>query len=398
MSQQLFLCKSPARAQTWEGKCFANSCRVCCVTLLLSLSMASFGAPAIKTQQCSVKPTGHFELPGDIALSVANRNNTVTTYISPQPWTVENPPGWLTGPPALNLGGSATGLSLVSKNIHAGLSGDDNGHLYVVNPGLQTVTVYRDDATSNTSPLVTIRTADGLSQPSGLAVRNLADGSILLYVANTGNSSISAYVVTFDALAGAHYLRLSLATPAGLSAPLGLAINDTGSLLYVANKGSNKIGVYATGLSASSATLTPVPITAPLASLSGPMDIALSPSGNVLYVANSGKYNGWYNVTAYQLDANGVPLAQPVAVISGNATGLCNPAALVAGHSVNGDNFLAVANRESSGGSITFYRLNPGGLPANPPIATSDPTNIPPEVMMLHDSINLLGAPVGISF
>lgn len=378
-----------------------NVFRVCWAVILLGVSAAWAGGPPIKTQQCNVSPTGQFVIPGDIALFVANRNSTVTTYTSPP--TLENPLGWLTGAPVLNLGGTATGLSLVSKNNHVGVARDLEEHLYVVNPGLQTVTIYKVGATINARPLATIPQSAGLSQPSGLAIDDTNGGYVLVYVANAGNSTISAYRVTFGTSAGAEtadYTRLTLPTPAGLSAPLGLALSSLGNTLYVANKGSNQIGVYAVSLAANVVTLNPVS-SPTLASLSGPIAVALSPSGNVLYVANNGKYNGWYNVTAYRLSTAGVPQAQPAAVIAGSSTGLCNPAALAADRSmVSGEpeDFLAVANRESSGGSITFYRLDSEGLPAGPPVAPADPTNIPPAVMMLHDSINLLAAPVGISF
>ena len=69
-----------------------NVFRVCWALTLVGASTAWAGAPPIKTQQCSVSPTGHFAIPGDVALFVANRNSTVTTYTSPP--TLENPLGW----------------------------------------------------------------------------------------------------------------------------------------------------------------------------------------------------------------------------------------------------------------------------------------------------------------
>jgi len=49
-----------------------------------------------------------------------------------------------------------------------------------------------------------------------------------------------------------------------------------------------------------------------------------------------------------------------------------------------------VANRESSGGSITVYNLNIDGS-----LVASTDFNVQPAAMMLHGTVNQLGAPVG---
>lgn len=359
---------------------------------LLCLPAAFAGSPPIKTQQCSVLPLGGFQIPWDTPLFIGNRNDSVLNYTSP---LTELTPGYLSGAPALNLAGTATGLSLVSKNYLAGITRDTAGHLFIVNPGLQTVTIYKAGATGNQAPMLTIPTSAGLSQPAGIALDRI---NSIIYVSNPGNGTLTAYRVTFSTATGpetATYTRLTVAAVSGLSAPLGLALNPAFNTLYVANKGNNTVGVYLVSVSGDNVTITPR--TAPaLNSLSGPIGLALSPSGGVLYIANNGKYNNWYNVTAYSLDAGGIPAANPVAVISGDKTGLCNPAALVAVRSnIAGFDFLAVANRESSGGSITFYKLTANGLFVNS--VAADPTNVRPEAMVLHDAVNLLAAPVGIT-
>ena len=172
-------------------------------------------------------------------------------------------------------------------------------------------------------------------------------------------------------------------TATGLSLPLGLALS--GGTLYVANRGSNSIAALDTAKFDEASNFT-ASSTVNLKDMTGPLGIAVE--GNYLYVANNGKYNGSYSVTIHfigsGLDASDA-LSAPVH-LGGVTTGLCNPAAVAVG---NG--YLYVANRESSGGSITVYDL--AHLPS-PSTANAD---IPPVAMMLHDpTTNELAGPVGL--
>lgn len=299
---------------------------------LAATAPANAGAPPIKTQQCSVSPL----LPADFALNdrlyVANRSNIITGYTA----LLANGQGYLTGAPDVTLGGINTQLSLVSKNYLAGMVRDGSRRLYVAGPNVNTVTVYAPPKTgqNNSPPIGSLSSGDGLSQPAGLA---LDAGNSVLYVANTGNNTVTAYAVT---AADTKVTFARKATLSGLSAPLGLTLNGNGTLLYV---------------------------------------------------ANNGRTANWYSVTIYDIGLDGRPAAA-AKHIGGDKTGLCNPASVAVDPT---SHHLYVANRESSGGSITVYNLKADGSLQVPAGAPAD-FNVQPATMMLHDTLNQLGAPVGL--
>jgi len=287
--------------------------------------------------------------------------------------------------PDTTIGGSNTLLSLVSKNYLAGMARDAGGRLYVAGPNTNTVTVYAPPlpGANNSEPIGKLTVADGLSQPGGLAL-DVAHG--ILYVANTGNGTVTMYAVTTVPVVGFQKKD----TLSGLSAPLGLALNPSGSKLFIANRGKNTILVA--GVSVTTDPSPTVTFSSPtvhaLQDLTGPLGIALNPAGTRLYVAGNGKVNKSYSVTMYAIDqSTGLPTT-PAAHIGGDKTGICNPASVAVDPS---GTHLYVANRESSGGSITVYNLNVDGSL----VAPTD-FNVQPAAMMLHDTVNQLGAPVGL--
>jgi len=358
------------------------ACAVMAAGLFIALTVvgpAIAAGPPIKTQQCSVAPL----LPASFTLNdrlfVGNRSNIITGYTD----LITSANGFMTGAPDMTLGGSNTLLSLVSRNYLVGMARDDSGRVYVAGPNTGTVNVYAAPTAgqNNLAPIGSLSAADGLSQPAGLAFHTWRN---LLYVANAGNGTVTRYEVV---AAGTVTFRNKI-TLSGLSAPRGLALNPDGTLLYVANRGSNSIALYGVGATPG---FTAIPLAAPLLDLTGPIGIALNPAGTKLYVANNGKINGWYSVTIYDTDLAGRPMAT-AAHIGGDKTGLCNPATVAVDPT---GSHLYVANRESSGGSITVYNLNADGSLRVPAGAPAD-FNVQPATMMLHDAVNQLGAPVGL--
>jgi DNA-binding beta-propeller fold protein YncE len=339
-------------------------------------STARAGGPPIKTQQCSV-----VALPGNFTLSdqlyVANRSNVITGYLG----TLQYSGGFVTAPPNKTLGGGNTQLALVSRNYLVGMARDGDQHLFVAGSNANTVNVYETlvPGAPNVPPIASLTSADGLSQPAGLAYDA---GNNLLYVANAGSNSIAVYKVAL----GTPQPFSRVATLTGLSAPLGLALNSGGTLLNVANRGNNTIALIVIDAPNRRFSLMSPPFA--LQDLTGPVGIALHPNGNKLYVANNGKTAGWYSVTIYNVNPVTGRVATAAAHIGGNLTGLCNPSAVAVEPT---HSYLYVANRESSGGSITFYKLKADG-------ALDAPTdfNVQPAAMLLHDSTNQLGAPVGL--
>jgi 6-phosphogluconolactonase len=118
--------------------------------------------------------------------------------------------------------------------------------------------------------------------PSAIAITPTISA---LFVANSGANSVSAYTInSFGGLTAA-----TGTTPTG-STPVGLAIDPAGKFLFVANQGSSNISVFTingttlTAVAGSPFTTVPVGLSYPNGTL--PTAVAVSNSGNYLYVAN----------------------------------------------------------------------------------------------------------------
>jgi 40-residue YVTN family beta-propeller repeat/40-residue YVTN family beta-propeller repeat/40-residue YVTN family beta-propeller repeat/40-residue YVTN family beta-propeller repeat/40-residue YVTN family beta-propeller repeat/40-residue YVTN family beta-propeller repeat/40-residue YVTN family beta-propeller repeat len=108
------------------------------------------------------------------------------------------------------------------------------------------------------------------SGPSGVAVNS---SGTIVYVANSGNNTVSV----IDASTSSYSVFATI--PVGID-PVGIAINTTGTNLYVANYRSGTVSVIDTSTSS-----YPVIATIPVGS--GPVGIAVNTIGTSLYVANS---------------------------------------------------------------------------------------------------------------
>jgi len=114
------------------------------------------------------------------------------------------------------------------------------------------------------------------TNPNGLALS--PDGSFL-YVANTGDNSISEFSV-----AGDGSLTAINGSPIGetFNTPLGLLVDGSGQYLYVANNGSSNLAAYAIGSDGSLSLLS----NSPFGTGSQPSFIATDPKGKYLFVGN----------------------------------------------------------------------------------------------------------------
>src|SRR5580698_6502565 len=120
------------------------------------------------------------------------------------------------------------------------------------------------------------------ANPSAIAITPSIDA---MFVANSGANSISAFTIsTFGGLT-----PVSGTTPTGTT-PIGLAIDPAGKFLFVANQGSSNVSVFSisgttlTAVPGSPFTTIPVGLSYPNGTL--PTAVAVSNSGNFLYVAN----------------------------------------------------------------------------------------------------------------
>jgi 6-phosphogluconolactonase (cycloisomerase 2 family) len=167
-----------------------------------------------------------------------------------------------------------------------------------------------------------------------------------LFVANSGSNSISSYGLNSSgALAGS-----SATTPTG-GTPTGLAIDPAGKFLFVANQTSSNISVFSingTALSevaGSPFTTIPVGYSYPNGTL--PAAVAVSGSGNYLYVADQlANFVSAFSInpTSGALTALGVPFYNVGISPSGLAI------------SPNGG-FLYVANAGANSNNISVFAV-----------------------------------------
>jgi hypothetical protein len=125
-----------------------------------------------------------------------------------------------------------------------GVAYDSAGNLYVANSGNSTITVYAPSANGNVAPIRTITAgASGLNQPKGLAL-DLSDN---LYVASFGSNTMLVYAP------GANGAAVPTRTYTGLNQPYGIAIRKPAAAslqvppttdVYVTNFGNDSISIF----------------------------------------------------------------------------------------------------------------------------------------------------------
>src|SRR6185312_3282735 len=125
--------------------------------------------------------------------------------------------------------------------------------------------------------------------PSALAI---SPDTKHLYVANNGNDTMTAFNIE---AAGALTLIPQTAgntNPVTVNGadPSSIAIPQSGKFLYAANSGSNDVTAFSIGATGLVSRIAPSGANANPISTGGkvPKDVAISPNGSFLYVANSG--------------------------------------------------------------------------------------------------------------
>jgi len=191
--------------------------------------------------------------------------------------------------------------------------------------------------------------------PSALAI---SPDTKHLYVANNGNDTMTAFNIE---AAGALTLIPQTAgntNPVTVNGadPSSIAIPQSGKFLYAANSGSNDVTAFSIGATGLVSRIAPSGANANPISTGGkvPKDVAISPNGSFLYVANSGSDN----LTVFQIGTNGLLTLVPPAGSNPNpvSTGGTTPNALMI--SLDG-RFLYVAN---GGGNVSAFTIGGDGL------------------------------------
>jgi len=225
--------------------------------------------------------------------------------------------------------------------------------LFLDNNESRTISAYTINADG------TLSTANATAGNTGVMPMGMAldPGGKFLFVANQGSSSISAYSIngsTLTEVPGSPFTTIQPGTTVA-TLPTAVAVSASGNFLYVANNFTNTVSAFRIGPSGGLTALPASPYTVGLA----PSGLGTVPSGAFLYVANSGSNN----VSAFAIcDKVVTSCANPnspdgtlTAVAGSPFSAGIGPVAIAADPSFN---FLYVLDRQSS--QISEYSYAPG--------------------------------------
>jgi len=283
-------------------------------------------------------------------------------------YTVTQSSGALTGL------GNAIGTGSVPSAIAVTPSGSA---LFVANTGSNNISSYSINADASlTAASATTPTG---STPAALAID---PGGKFLFVANQTSSSISVFSINGTGLTAAPGSPFTT-IPAGLSYPNGtlpaaVAVSHSGNFLYVANQLANFVSAFA--INSSSGALTPLAVPFYDDGQVAPSGLAVTPNGGFLYVANAGANSN--NVSAYAICDSVVNTCANPNTPDGTlttVTGSPFPAGLgpVAIAFDPGFNFAYVVDKGSN--TISQYSFGPGNgvlTPLSPPTISTGVTPV----------------------
>jgi 6-phosphogluconolactonase len=238
-------------------------------------------------------------------------------------------------------------------------------YLYVMNIGSNNISVFSIDSSSGVLSQVV---NSPVSVQAPVLNMQLTPSGNFLFVSAAGGTT-NGLIAAFSVNAGALSPVSTTATDG--TNPYGLAIDPSGTYLYVANFGpSNSISVFTIGPSGSLAPVQGSPIAD---GYTDPFAMIFDPSGKYLYVANQGSNN----VAAYTIDSTGL-LAALTSSTTTNAFGTeSSPSFLVADP---GGKYLFVGNQGTSAG-IQAFGVSNGSLSA---LSTYGVGNTPSSIAVLQ--------------
>jgi len=253
-------------------------------------------------------------------------------------------------------------VMFLSAATWTGCGTSSNHYLFATLPATNQIVAYREDPNAGVltlllnSPFATGRApASILLHPSGN----------YLYVANSADDNISLFSINRSTGVITEVSR----TPTGGLTPLFMAMDKTGGFLYVANVLSNNISVFSM---ASDGTLTPLPIFQVGVAATG---MALSPSGNFLFIGNEQRQLGQIEVVALTAGtATGLVGQFPTAVLT-------TPSGLVVDST---GSYLYCANG-NGGNSISTFSIGSTGALSQFPNSPLGESGVSAPVSLLID-------------
>lgn len=237
---------------------------------------------------------------------------------------------------------------LASTCAYLGCSSNSSHYLYATIPVSNQILAYREDPNSG---VLTQISGSPYSVGEGSISLALHPSGNFLYAANPGQGgTIENDISLFDIAKDGTLAEVSPRTALGPTAsqPKLLVMDPGGAFLYVMNTGSSNISVFA--IDSGSGALTQVIPGSPFSIGATLLNMALSPSGNFLFVSLAGSPNGF--IATYSVNAGQLSLVGLTSTSGLNPYGLAVDASgthVYAGNNNASSSSIAVFSVDSSG-------------------------------------------------
>jgi 6-phosphogluconolactonase len=269
------------------------------------------------------------------------------------------------------------GLSACNNDSSSSSAG--TGAVFVASQGDSTVTSFSIDLSTG------LLSANGGSIAAGSvpSAMILAPSGTVLFIANSGSNNISAYTVKTDGT-----LTPAGSTQAAGMTPLSMAMDAAGHFLFVANQGlqidpnSGTVSVFAvSNTSLAEVPGSPFVVAAPGApGGTGPSGLAVTPDGKFLYVSN--QFDS--TVSKFSVDAAGVLTRGPVVPVGTTPATLAITAdggflyvanaSTISGFAICGQVLTSCSDPTSPDGSLTAVEGSPFPSGINPVAIVAAPS------------------------
>jgi 6-phosphogluconolactonase len=290
----------------------------------------------------------------------SNNNSSHTAYVTLPTlnrvltYRINDKTGALTS----TFGGSfVAGASPTAAAVHP-----TNRFLYVVNAAENDISLFNIDSTSGVLREVLPRTRTS-AVPIALAIDPAGS---FLYVVNQGVNGVSSYSI--DSSKGTLTQIAGSPVAAGLN-PASIVVTPSGKYVYVTDTNSNSLSAYTVNAGA----LQPI-AGSPFVLGNGPLAIAVDPAEKFVYVTNT--VDSTLSVLSIDPTTGAVAniVGSPFDVVQINNTGADTGPVSIAIHPSGA--LLYIANEVT--GDLTFYSIDSSGVPTeltNSPFTSGRGTN-----------------------
>ncbi|HTS37639.1 MAG TPA: beta-propeller fold lactonase family protein [Candidatus Solibacter sp.] len=235
--------------------------------------------------------------------------------------------------------------------------------LYASVPGADQIVAYREDP--NSGILTALTTSPTAAGPAVEAVA-IHPSNKFLYAANSAEADISLFTIASSGT----ITEVTPRTPVGngVTTPTLLAMDPGGKFLYVGNIGANNPSISVFSIDASTGALAAV-AGSPFSIGISPLNMKLSPNGNVLYITAAGS-PGYIEVWSVIAGVIQQPVVQVIQPNGNDPYGLAiDPSGAHLYTANTGSNSISEYSISSTDGSLTELTGSPIGETFSAPLA-----------------------------